>query len=71
MIFEDSKAALQVIDFPGLSRLKIIDDGINLLRCLSDHEKFVLQWMPAHCAVKENESADYLAKKRSFYFSAK
>ena len=69
VILCDSKAAILVITQDRTPKsLTIIECHkiIKQLSCL--HKKVVLQWIPAHCGVEGNETADFLAKKGSKYY---
>ncbi|KAI5717804.1 hypothetical protein M8J77_011529 [Diaphorina citri] len=64
VILSDSKAAIEAIantDETPTKQIKEIRDIIKQLKCL--RKQITLQWIPAHCGIHGNESADKLAKK--------
>uniref|UniRef100_A0A8D9AWA7 ribonuclease H n=1 Tax=Cacopsylla melanoneura TaxID=428564 RepID=A0A8D9AWA7_9HEMI len=64
VILTDCKAAIQAIissEETPTNQTKEIRDIIKQLKCLK--KQITLQWIPAHCGIHGNETADLLAKK--------
>ncbi|XP_071041844.1 uncharacterized protein [Parasteatoda tepidariorum] len=64
VILSDSKAALQAIASSKAPASADILHCRQALHRLDQHNKNVaMQWVPAHCGLQGNETADFLAKK--------
>jgi ribonuclease HI len=61
-ICSDSKAALFALDSFRV-RSKTIWECLQVLQCLGALNDLTLLWVPGHCDIAGNESADQLAKK--------
>ena len=57
MFLTDSKSVLDALTCHGEHELRV------KLSKLIESRRVVLQWIPAHCGISNNEKADALAKK--------
>lgn len=68
VIFCDSKSALQHL-LKCLSNARCIPVAYNIIKCIRNLNKFgkdiILQWVPAHIGITDNERVDCLAKEAS------
>lgn len=64
VICSDSKAALMAVK-SQLTKSKLVQDCVNCLNELSCTNRVNLLWVPGHCDVSGNETADSLARNGS------
>jgi Ribonuclease HI len=64
VILSDSTSAIQAIGNTNITQSKQIQETRNMIKHLHSLNKLiVLQWIPSHCGLYGNETADTLAKK--------
>lgn len=64
VILSDSKAALYAINSYKMMSIQIKECHKMIQQLQKLQKRIQLQWIPAHCGIAGNETADFLAKKR-------
>jgi ribonuclease HI len=62
LIFSDSQAALKALNSPKVAS-RLVVECTDALSALADRNKVTLMWVPGHCVILCNETADKLARQ--------